>query len=432
MDVLGGILKKSDGLKEIVGELKPDAFYEPRHRIIYQAMINLFHKNKPVDVSTVSDELSRMGELEKNGGRLYLIDLLDGVASAVNVPAYAEVVIEKKQRRDIICVANEIMLDCYEYGGSERELSDLVENKVFKTCQRSRNSSFTPINEILPDTFQRLDKYVRAGGGLQGVSSGFSNIDNKLGGLLSGQYVVIAARPSMGKTSLGLNIAERCGVPVAFFSIEMKDEQLAMRLLCGKAGISRQELRRGQLRDEKWRQLIEASQQLEQLEIFINDSPYLTTLDIKAEARRLKSRYDIQLIIVDYLQLVKYPGRTESRNIEVASISADLKALAKELNLPVIALSQLSRMTERREDRRPQLSDLRDSGAIEQDADIVMLLYRPGEYMKHLDDDDKDKVRVGGETDLIIAKNRDGETGVVKLTFINKVARFEDCERREN
>ena len=434
--VLGSILKDERALFAVIDKFRSETFfYYPKHQVIFRAILNLFEKREPPDITTVSDELTKMGELEKVGGRLYLIELVDGVATTANIAAYAGIVVEKAMLRNLIDISNTIITRCYNLESDVDTLIDIAESTFFKIKEGGLKTDFTPLTELIPKTFEQIEDFQETKGGLTGIETGFEKLDAMTAGLHDGDFVVIAGRPSMGKTALALNIAEFISIekktPVGIFSIEMTKEQLALRLLCSRAKISQHLLRTNRLRDADWQRLSLAGDPLSEAEIYIDDSGTLSTLELRAKARRLKSQHDIGLLIVDYIQLMHGTSRVENRQQEMAMISRGLKTLAKELQIPVVACSQLSRMVEMRGgDKRPQLSDLRESGAIEQDADVVMFVYRPEFYMSHLDREDTRRMEAEGKAEIIVAKQRNGPTGRVDLAFVKDYVRFENLAAR--
>lgn len=435
MAVLGSVLKDPDALNSIVDYFNdPRVFYVPKHRIIFESILALFDKNEPCDSTTVAEDLIRRKELDKVGGRSYLIDLIDGVASTANIVSYADIVVEKAVLRQLITVSNDIIGSCYNLEDEVGAILDQAEQMMFSIAESRLRKSFIPISELLPRTFEQVEEYQEKKGQPDGIPTGYDDLDVLTAGLHEGDFVVVAGRPSMGKTAFALNIAEHIAVEekksVGIFSIEMSKEQLALRLLCGRARISQHRLRTGRLKDEEYQKLIMASGPLNEAEIYIDDSAMLSTLEMRAKARRLKSQHDIKLLIIDYIQMMSGSGRPENRQQEMAVISRAIKGLAKELAIPVIAISQLSRMVEMRGgDKRPQLSDLRESGAIEQDADVVMFVYRPEFYLSHLPKDDPKLQEVQGKAEILIAKQRNGPTGKVELTFVKDFVRFESLAK---
>ncbi len=434
--VLGSILKDERALFTVIDKFKSETFfYYPKHQVIFRAILNLFEKKEPPDITTVADELTKMGELEKVGGRLYLIELIDGVATTANVASHAGIVVEKALLRKLIDTSNSIITKCVNLEGDVDTLLDLAETKFFSIKESGLKTDFVPLTQLIPHTFEQIDDFQKTKGGLTGIETGFEKLDAMTAGLHNGDFVVIAGRPSMGKTALALNIAEHVAIekktPVGVFSIEMTREQLALRLLCGRAKVSQHLLRTNRLRDADWQRLSLAGDPLSEAEIYIDDSGALSTLELRAKARRLKAQYDIGLLIVDYIQLMHSTGRVENRQQEMAMISRGLKSLAKELQIPVVACSQLSRMVEMRGgDKRPQLSDLRESGAIEQDADVVMFVFRKEFYLSHLDREDTRRIEVEGKAEIIVAKQRNGPTGRVDLAFVKDYVRFENLTAR--
>jgi len=436
--VLGSVLKDQDALNQIIDYFnREDYFYFPKHRIIFRSILHLYEKNEPCDITTVAEELVRMDQLEKVGGRLYLVDLIDGVASTANVKSYADIVVEKSVLRNLINISSDITRSCYDLDEEVGNLLDSAEQKIFSIAESRMRKGFSHVRDILPQLFEQIEHMQSAKGGLSGMPTGFKELDNITDGLHKGDFIVVAGRPSMGKTAFALNIAEHVASEekksVGIFSIEMSEEQLSLRLLCGRARLSQHLLRTGRLRDSEYIKLTMATGPLSEANIYIDDSAFLSTLEMRAKARRLKAQHNIDLIIIDYIQMMTSHGRIENRQQEMAMISRSIKGLAKELEIPVIAVSQLSRMVETRGgDKRPQLSDLRESGAIEQDADVVMFVYRPEFYLSHLPYDDPKVLEVKGKAEIIVSKQRNGPTGKVDLTFVKDYVRFEDLSRRSS
>ncbi|HOZ07572.1 MAG TPA: replicative DNA helicase, partial [candidate division Zixibacteria bacterium] len=382
----------------------------------------------------VANELLRNDELGRIGGRVYLVELVEGVASTANLSAHATVVLERSILRRLITTSNEIIKSCYAFEQPVAGLLDRAESTIFRLSESRLRKGFTSIRDLIPSTFEDIEALQSNESGLTGLPTGDEELDLMTNGMHKGDLVIVAGRPSMGKSALAMNIAEHVAIKqrkgVGVFSIEMSKEQLALRMLCGRAGISQQKLRAGKLRDTEWSRLATVGGILSEAPVFIDDSPTITSLEIRAKARRLKAQQDVGVIIVDYLQMVHGSGRFENRQQEMATISQGLKALAKELEIPVIACSQLSRLVEQRGgEKRPQLSDLRESGAIEQDADLVLFIYRPEHYLTHLEQNDPKMQEVAGLAEIIVAKQRNGPTGVVKLHFRKEFARFENLER---
>jgi len=429
--VLGSILKDTEALHETIEVLDQEsAFYSPKHQIIYKAVLELYQNSEPCDITTITDALLRNGSLEQIGGRVYLVELVESIASTANIRSYVQKVLDKFLLRRLIQTSTEVVKSCYSYEKEVDELLDRAEQDIFYISERRLRKGFTSIKDLIPSTFEEIEKLQSPDSALVGIKTGFDQLDIMTNGMHKGDFVIVAGRPSMGKSAFAINIAEYVGVKlkkgVGVFSLEMSEEQLALRMLCGRAKISQQRLRARKLRQDEWTQLSTRGGVLAEAPIFIDDSATLSSLELRAKARRLKAQHDISLIIVDYIQMVHGSGRFENRQQEMASISRSLKALAKELKVPVIACSQLSRQVEQRGGkRRPQLSDLRESGAIEQDADLVIFITREEQY---LDINDPKYDEVKGKAEIFVAKQRNGPTGVVYLTFLKEFARFENMD----
>jgi len=418
--VLGAMLISKDAIDAAVELLNENYFYRPAHRNIYRVIIDLYDKNEPADIVTVAEELTSRSQLEDVGGRSYLAGLTEATPGISNVAHYAKIVLEKATLNRLIEATNSILSRSYETGQQADDLLDYAEQEIFSIKEDKLKGTFTPLSTILADTFHMIEEYSQREGYITGVPSGFDDLDKLTSGFQKSDLIVIASRPSVGKTAFSLNIAEHVAadkkIPVVIFSLEMSKEQLAQRLLCARARVSAHLMRTGRLADDQWTNLSIAVGPLSEAPIFIDDSPSLTVLEMRAKARRLKSREDIGLIVVDYMQLIKGPTNVESRQQEISYISRSLKGLARELKVPIIALSQLSRQVELRgKDAKPQLSDLRESGAIEQDADVVIFIHRNRDDEGHL----------GNEAEIIIGKQRNGPTGLVNLTFVKDYARYE-------
>jgi replicative DNA helicase len=425
--VLGSMIVEPECIGDVVEVLERDAFYRIEHRHIYEALISLYEKNKGVGIDAVllRDELAKRGLLEEVGGVEYLGKILDSVPSAANAAYYAGVVKDKMLLRELISVAGEILDTAYQQSGETHELLDEAEQRIFAVTDKNITGNATALKDLVVRSFELIES--RQGTHVTGLATGYYELDDLTCGLQNGEMVIVAGRPSMGKTSLALNIAEHLGlmekVPVAIFSLEMGRQQLAERFLCSISEIDSQKVRRGLLSDEHYKKLANACAELSEAPIYIDDASTLTPLELRAKARRLKSKHDIRCIIVDYLQLMHLgSGQAESRQQEITTISRYLKALARELNVPVMVLSQLNRSPEGREGHRPKMSDLRESGSIEQDADVVMLLHREDYYHRGEPDFQEDNT-----AEVIIAKQRNGPTGIVKLIFREKVTRFENA-----
>ena len=422
--VLGAMMIDDAAANKAIGLLKSSSyFYKEAHRKIFEAMLILSEESNPIDTVSVSNELKKKKSLKSVGGLYYLTGLVDKVPTAANIETYASIVKEKGILRDLISASHYMSKKAFESGEDVASILDEAEQSIFSLTQQKDNKLFQHIKPILTEAIQNLEKMQSKKGSVVGVPSGIIDLDNVTAGFRKSDLIVIAGRPSMGKTALALSVARNAAleskVPTAIFSLEMSSDQLAQRLLSSEARIDGQKARTGRLQPARWKDITIASGKLADAPLFIDDTPALSILDLRSRARRLKREENIELLIVDYLQLMQGPRRSENRQQEISYITQSLKALAKELDIPVIALSQLSRAVESRTDKRPVLSDLRESGAIEQDADVVIFLYRPFVY------DDK-KVDQKGLAYLIVAKQRSGPTRTVKATFIDTYARFEN------
>jgi replicative DNA helicase len=433
VSVLGGMLIDRDAVARAVEVVRDSMFYREAHRRLYRSMVRLFERGDVIDVITLSEDLKKTGELDAAGGLPYLAELLDAVPTAANIEYHAKIVREKALLRHLIEAASTIIRDVYDQGErSVEEVLDEAEQRVFRVAQSHDRGGFLWIKEILWPTFEHIERLQESKSGITGVPTGFPDLDRLTSGFQRGDLCIVAGRPSMGKTSWVLNVAQSAAiehnVPVAIFSLEMSKEQLVQRFLCAEGRVDSQRLRRGALTDEEYKRLAAAAGHLNTAPVWIDDSPGNTVLEMRAKARRLKAETEIGLLVIDYMQLMSGHGRAENRVQEVSEISRGLKALARELDVPVIALSQLSRAPEQRTDRRPQLSDLRESGSIEQDADLVMFLYRPEYYYGPVD---KDGNSLEGKSELVIAKQRNGPTGTVELYFHKDYTRFDSVTPRE-
>jgi replicative DNA helicase len=420
--LLGGILIDNEGLPAALEILKGDEFYRDNHRAIYRAVQSLFERNEPVDLITVADFLTENNQLEAIGGATYLASLVEMVPSATNVQAYARIINEKALLRRLIQAAHEIMAWCYGGGKSVEEILDHTEAAVFNITENRIRSSYFHLKEVIKKSIEVIESFQENREMVTGVASHFVDLDKLTAGFQSSDLIIIAARPSMGKTALALNIARNAalesGVPVGFFSLEMSKEQLAMRLLCSEARVDSHKIRTGFLSRQECVKMLTAAGYFMDAALFIDDTPAISSLELRAKARRMKADRGLGLIVVDYLQLMRSRDGAERREQEISEISRSLKALAKELNIPVIALSQLNRKVEERHDKRPQLSDLRESGAIEQDADVIAFIYRDEVYNPQTSDK--------GVAEVNISKQRNGPTGKVKLAYISTYTRFEN------
>jgi len=421
--VIGGLLIDPDAANKVIEFLQSEDFYRENHKVIFDAIVSLYQKNEPADIVTVTNELRSLGTLEKAGGASYLSAIVDSTPTAANIVHYAKIVHEKAILRRLITGATEIT----EMGYSDSlvdvdDLLDRAEGIIFEIAQRRFKPSFYAVKDIVKDSFKTIEELYERKDVVTGIPSGFKELDRLTSGFQKSDLIVVAGRPSMGKTALALNMvvnaALETGISAAIFSLEMSKEQLMMRLLCSEARVDASKLRSGFLSEADWPKLTRAAGLLSETKIFIDDSPAMNVLEMRAKARRLQKEHNLGMVVVDYLQLVKGIGAAESREREISEISRSLKALAKELNVPVIAISQLNRAVENRTDKRPQLADLRESGSIEQDADVVMFVYRDEFYNK--DSDEK------GIAEIIIGKQRNGPTGRVKLAFLAPYTRFEN------
>ncbi|MHB8535447.1 MAG: replicative DNA helicase [Sulfuricaulis sp.] len=423
--VLGGLLLDNQSWDRIADIITADDFYRREHRIIYNAVTSLCEESSPADVVTVSEWLERSGELEGAGGLSYLGSLANNTPGVANIVAYAAIVRESSVMRELARAASDIGNAVYTpEGRSANELLDLAEKRIFDISEKGhRRGEFQPLNTLLGKAVDRIDELFRSKSSITGVATGFTDLDEMTSGLQASDLIIIAGRPSMGKTSLAMNMAENAAVghkiPVAVFSMEMPGTQLALRMMASLGRINAHRVRTGKLDDDDWPRLTSAVSLLNEAPIFIDDSPALTPMELRARARRLKREHGLGLIIIDYLQLMQSTERTdENRATEISNITRALKGLAKELEVPVIAMSQLNRSVESRTDKRPVMSDLRESGAIEQDADVILFIYRDEVYNKDSP--------VKGTAEIIIGKQRNGPIGDVRLTFLGEYTRFEN------
>ncbi|MDD3652242.1 replicative DNA helicase [Immundisolibacter sp.] len=423
--VLGGLLLEGSAWDQVSDRLVEEDFYRQDHRLIYQAIRRVYDSGRPCDLITVAEALEQSGDLERVGGMAYLGLLAGGVVSAVNLAAYADIVRERAIARQLIGVGSAIADSGFHpQGRSVAELLDAAEARVFEIAERGARarSGFAAVKDLLPTVLERLDALYRSGTTLTGVSTGFTDLDRMTSGLHAAELIIVAGRPSMGKTSFAMNMVESVAIrsrqPVAVFSMEMPAEQLALRMISSLGRVDAHRVRTGQLHDDDWPRVTSAMHLLGEADIFIDDTPALTPLELRARTRRLKRQHGLGLVVVDYLQLMQSPGAKDNRALEISEISRSLKALAKELSVPVIALSQLNRSLESRPNKRPVMSDLRESGAIEQDADVILFIYRDEVY----NEDSPDK----GKAEIIIAKQRNGPIGHLYLAFLGAYTRFED------
>lgn len=420
--VLGAVLLENEALNRILEILKEDDFYRNAHRRIFSAILHLYEHSEPVDLITLSEVLKTRGELDDVGGVEYLNSLVNGVPTAANISYYAKIIKEKALLRKLINRTTEIVSQSYSISGDVDEFIDQAERSIFEISEDRVRPSFYLIKDLIKSSFKTIERLYEKRQLITGVPTGFQRLDELTSGLQPSDLIIIAGRPSMGKTALALNIAQNASVqaaiPAAIFSLEMSKEQLALRMLCSEAKVDAHRLRGGFLSESDWPKLTRAAGSLSEAPLFIDDTPGLSALEMRAKTRRLKIEHNLGLVIVDYLQLMRGRARADSREQEISDISRSLKALAKELSIPVVALSQLNRRVEERGDKRPQLSDLRESGAIEQDADVILFLYREEVYNKSEDN--------RGKAEIIIGKQRNGPTDKVDLAFLDKYTRFEN------
>ena len=420
--VLGSMLTTKEAVSKGMQWLTANQFYKRAHESIFSCMTDLFDKGEPIDTISVVDYLKKKKELKSVGGMHYITGLAESVPTTANVEHYAKIVLEKYLLRKLIQVSHEVSKDAFEDAQDVEEILDAAESAIFNISEKRLRGGFKHIDPILHNTFEELDKIASKPGSVTGVASGLMDLDDITSGFHPGELIIVAGRPGMGKTALALSMGRNAAIldktGVGMFSLEMANHQLAMRLLCAEGRVDSHLVRTGKLPKTQWKNLSIAVGSLAEAPIYLDDTPSMSVLEVRAKARRLKAEHDVGLIIVDYLQLMTGPKGSESRQQEISQISRSLKALSKEINVPVIGLSQLSRAVESRSDRRPQLSDLRESGAIEQDADVVIFLYRPWVYSQ--EDDDR------GKAEIIVAKQRNGPTGIVEATFIDRFARFEN------
>ena len=429
--MLGGLMLDNDRMDEILSIVRADDFYRSAHRIVFDAISTLSSDNEPVDVVTVSEWLDNADQLQGAGGLAYLVSLVQNTPNTGNVAAYAKIVRERAILRRLITAANKIVDRAFRPEGMEPgAVLDEAERLVFDIAQQDiqRRGGFTPIKGLLKETLDQVEKLYASKNPVTGTPTGFTDLDEMTAGLQASDLVIVAGRPSMGKTALAMNFIEHAAIdqniPVAFFSMEMPGTQLAMRLLASLSRVNAQRLRTGKLHDDDWPRLTSTMTMLSELPIYIDDTPALSPLEIRTRARRLYREHGLGMIVIDYLQLMQASEGTENRATEISAITRSLKILAKELNVPVVALSQLNRSLESRPNKRPVMSDLRESGAIEQDADVIFFIYRDEVY----NEDSNDK----GIAEIIIGKQRNGPIGTIKLTFLGEYTRFENYSHTQS
>lgn len=424
--VIGSMLTDRDAVISAIEILKEEDFYREDNKTIYEAILNLYNRSEPIDIITLKAELTSMGMFEKIGGLEYIVGLPEKVPTTANVERYINIVKEKSELRRLIKAANEIIEQGYDPTENIDDIMNSAEKKIFNIMQDKDQKTYSAIKDVLVDAFTELEQLYNQKQHITGVPTGFIDLDYKMAGLHNSDLILIAARPAMGKSAFALNIATNAAVkakvPAVLFSLEMSKEQMVNRILCSEAMVDSNKVRTGKIDDDDWIKLADTMGDLSEAPIYIDDTPGISIMEIRAKCRKMKIEKNIGLVVIDYLQLVQGSGkRGGSREQEIAEISRSLKILAKEINVPVIALSQLSRAPEQRPDHRPMLSDLRESGAIEQDADIVMFLYRDDYY----NEDSEDK----GLAEVIVAKHRAGSTGTVKLVWLGNYTKFANMER---
>jgi len=424
--VLGAILIDASSISLVAEFLKPEHFYLPENQMIFSSMITLFEKQHPIDLVTIKDELKLSGNLKKIGGQTYLADLINSVPTSANIENYAQIIKGHYVKRKLIELSSRMVEKAFDETGDVKKLLDQAESEIFSLSQSHLHRDFIELKEILAESFERIEEFSKTGSGIRGVPTGYTAIDNKLAGLQNSNLIVLAARPGIGKTTLALNIALNVAtkekMPVGFFSLEMSKEELVDRLLVGQADIDAWRLKTGKLSDDDYKRLTEAMGDLSEAPIYIDDTPGASILEMRTKARKLKMEKNLRLIIVDYLQLADAGRKFDSRVNEVSFISQGLKNLARELKIPVIAISQLSRAVEQRGTKKPQLADLRESGAIEQDADVVMFIYHEDESEDLLEQSKK-------MVKLFIAKHRNGPTGEIDLMFRGDRVKFYSVDK---
>lgn len=425
--VLGALLLDPESFATVAEILKSDDFYGEGHREIYRALKRLAESGRPIDMVTVTEELQQQGLLEKAGGASYIASLAGAVPTAVNVSYYAQIVAEKGLLRALINGCTQLAERGYEDGVESERLLDEAERMIMELSTRRQSRSYRSLRDLLIETLEKIEQLYQNKGEVTGLSTGFKDLDRLTSGLQPSDLILLAARPSMGKTSLGLNIAQnvalKSGVPVGIFSLEMSADQVVQRILCSEALVDQQRLRTGYLREDDWSRLLGAATRLSEAPVFIDDTPAISLLELRSKARRLKLEHNIGLLVIDYLQLMHAGKRVENRVQEISEISRFLKSLARELDIPVLALSQLSRAVEQRSERVPMLSDLREGGSLEQDSDVVLFIYRDDYY-----NPDSEKK---GIADVIVAKQRNGPVGTVELAFLKEFTKFVDLEKSE-
>ncbi len=420
--VLGAMLMSKDAIADVVEQLRADDFYRPSHESIYEAILDLYGHGEPADAVTVAAELDKRGELNRIGGRVYLVDLMSSVSIAANASYYAQIVHDKAVLRRLVDASMKIAQLGYQGAGDVPDIVDAAQQAIYEVNATKTSEDYKSLKELLEPTIDEMEAIESHTGIMSGVPTGFVDLDELTNGLHPGQMVIVAARPAVGKSTLALDFARSAAVrnhlTTAYFSLEMSQTELVMRLLSAEAGVALNHIRNGKMSEDDWQQIVRKTGVVQEAPLFIDDSPNLTMMEIRAKSRRLKQRNDLRLVIIDYLQLMTSGRKVESRQVEVSEFSRQIKLLAKELEIPVVALCQLNRGPEQRNDKKPMLSDLRESGSLEQDADLVILLHREDVY-------DRDSTRAG-EADFIVAKHRNGPTATITTAFQGHYSRFVD------
>ncbi len=423
--VLGAMLLSKDAIADVTEELRADDFYRPNHEAIFNAIIELYGHGEPADAVTVAARLGRTGELERVGGRVYLIDLVQSVSIAANAGHYAQIVHDKATLRRLVEASMKISQLGYQGAGDVPDIVDAAQQAIYEVSDINTSDDYQQLKDLLEPTIDEMEAIQSHDDAMSGVPTGFAELDELTNGLHAGQMVIVAARPAVGKSTLALDLARSAavknGLTTVYFSLEMGKTELVMRLLSAEAGVPLNHIRNGRMSEDDWQQIVRKTGHVQEAPLFIDDSPNLTMMEIRSKARRLRQRNDLRLVIIDYLQLMSSGRKVESRQLEVSEFSRQIKLLAKELQIPVIALCQLNRGPEQRNDKKPMLSDLRESGSLEQDADVVILLHREDAY-------DRDSPRAG-EADFIVAKHRNGPTATVTTAFQGHYSRFVDMQR---
>lgn len=426
--LLGGLLTEDGALLKVLEILEPEFFYKEAHKIIYNAILDLFERNEPQDLVTVHNHLKSKGLISKVGGAAYLAELTDTLPLGPNIVHYARIVRDKAILRKLIEKSAEILNYCFDESGDVDEILEAAETGIFEITQAKIRQNFSPLSSVLVKAVEKVERLYNRKELITGVPTGFIELDKMTAGFQPSDLIIIAGRPSMGKTAFALNIAQHAalhhGVPVAVFSLEMASEQLVLRMLSSEAKVDAHKLRTGFLPEKDWPRITQAAGHLSEAPIFIDETPAITVTEMRAKARRLKMEQGLGLVVVDYLQLMRSRAGAERREQEISEISRSLKAMAKELQVPVVALSQLNRNVEQRPNKRPQMADLRESGAIEQDADLIAFIYRDEVYNRSEDNPNK------GMAEIIVAKQRNGPTGTVKLAFVARYSSFENLTQR--